>query len=403
MQLGVSRLVKNGFQILILLVALVSTPSEGFATDIDDCLVGDAFLATAVTFEACTQVLKSGVSDDTTKAAILAKRGEALYFGRQFPSALADLNESLELSPGQLNTRVRRARLLTRMGEFVSAQEDLALALSMNPKNAPTFVALANLYNAQYERSPKALAAFHMALELDPENALASLSLAKIYFYEQKEREKGLAYIERLLAIGPDKLRKTAFWRGEEWRSELDFYQHARLERAIMLRNLNHVDQAKADLDWVINDNPKARRALLERARLYMDNRADNSRALDDVETAMSVDPYHDDAKLLKLNIFMSTRRTPEALALTNEMLSQGLTPESDMAVREARWRIFNQMGDADQALSEFEKLASKSSMIVMTYQNHLKLWGYYDGPEDGQYSGALRSGIRACIADPDC
>jgi tetratricopeptide (TPR) repeat protein len=371
--------------------------------DVENCLALDGFAATNETADVCTAALSKPDLSPAEKAKVLAKRADALYFATRLGMAIEDASEAIKLDPSLKEAYIRRANANILLGEFYRAREDITRALALNPDYANAYISLGWLYSYTNAGIAKMEAAYLRALEIEPENGLALLNMATIYFYDKHEIEKGLAYMERLLALGPEKLGKVVYWRGSDMQSRYDFYANVRIERANMFRQLKRNDQALADYNWVIEKYPAGNTAYLERARFRYGNQNDSSRALTDIEKTLELDPYREEAKLLKLHLLVAQKRSAEALSAANSLIDGAATEAGRAEALEVRSRLYKAMSQPDQALADLEQYLVMLPNMVIYYQQRLAEHGYYSGAINGEPSEALRIGLQACIADPDC
>ncbi|MFN0193567.1 MAG: tetratricopeptide repeat protein [Aestuariivirga sp.] len=376
------------------------TAADGY----EKCLAANAFSAIDETYTVCTAALEGKGLQPEKRAKVLSQRANVFYFAQRLDLAIEDASEAIKLDPGRVEAYVRRANARILLGDLHQAREDISLALALNPEHANAYISLGWLYSHTPDDLGKREPVYLRALEIEPENGLALLNMGRIYFYDKRETEKGLAYIERLIAIGPEKLSRVAYWRnGLDIQSQYDFYAYARIERASMLRSLARNDQALADYDWAIEKYPDGSRGYLERGRLRSWNMQDMSGALSDAERALALYPAAEEPKLLNLSLLLSLKRTSEALKMADQIIDGGATHAGRAEALEVRSRIYKMLNDPERSLSDIERYLTMMPQMIPPYQKLLAQRGYYSGDMNGEPSEALRIGLQACIADPDC
>ncbi|MEA5097794.1 MAG: type IV pilus biogenesis/stability protein PilW [Burkholderiaceae bacterium] len=175
----------------------------------------------------------SDQSDAQKRAAIRMQLAVGYYEGHQWPVALDEIKQALNIYPDYADAYGMRALIYMEMGESHRAEENFNRALALAPKNPdlsnnygwflckegreaqamPYFEA--SFSNRSYRSPAKALnnaglcslklkdvkAAekfFGRAFQVDPSNPVTNGNLAKIY-YDRKDYERARFYIDRVI------------------------------------------------------------------------------------------------------------------------------------------------------------------------------------------------------------
>ena len=135
--------------------------------------------------------------------AFLAARGRVRAAGRDPGGARSDYDAALRLDPRHAGALIGRGILSAEAGAFQDALDDFSGALEANPRNAEASFNLGVLH-LNLGEDAKALAFFARAAELDPGNAAALYGRARSSFGLGDYRSAS-ADLERSMALGyPD-------------------------------------------------------------------------------------------------------------------------------------------------------------------------------------------------------
>ena len=116
--------------------------------------------------------------------------------------ALADLDESIRLSPATLNPRLQRAEILSRQKKWSEAIEDMNQAIILKPQETDYYLNRAYL---RYNNDDffGAMADYNYALELQPYNSAALFNRALLR-YEVRDLDRAAADFKEVLRLDPD-------------------------------------------------------------------------------------------------------------------------------------------------------------------------------------------------------
>ena len=173
------------------------------------------------------QAVESG--EDLAKA--YAGRGHTYVGLRHFDKAASDYTTSLEYdrTPVVLASRCNAYRMLAK---FLLAMDDCNEAVSLDPNNAETHIALAMLFLEQ-KKTHQARAEVNTAKQIDPEYVNAQYVLAQIELAEGHLKAAATALSE---CIEMDQSQPVYYW-----------------ERGFIYYSLGKIDQAKEDMRSVLS------------------------------------------------------------------------------------------------------------------------------------------------------
>jgi tetratricopeptide (TPR) repeat protein len=204
-------------------------------------------------------------------ASVLLNRADAYHKKGQTALAIADYTSIIKLNPNDGSGFLRRGIAYRESDHPHEAMSDFTKAAQLNPKSAPPLIERGMLYSWQ-NKAERAIQDFNQALALEPTSVIAF-----------RERAKAYAAI------------------GEHHRAAVDFDEVARLlpddvrPRNDSCRQLilaNKIERAIDTCTQIIVDKPGELAALELRAIAYMRfGRLDD--AIADYEKVLSEDPKH--------------------------------------------------------------------------------------------------------------
>ncbi|MCP2335934.1 tetratricopeptide repeat protein [Actinomadura rupiterrae] len=172
-------------------------------------------------------------------------RSEIRFAEGDHEGALADLDHALDLDPAFAEARTNRAGLLTALGRHAEARTDCEAGLAHHPGDAHLLSVLGQIEAAE-GRADRARAAFDQALAGDPTLA-AAWAARGVLAYETGDPDMAVADLTQSLVLVEDPA--------------------VLFNRAVVLRTLNRIDEARTDLERaqaLSPDDPDIEKALAD-------------------------------------------------------------------------------------------------------------------------------------------
>jgi len=138
-----------------------------------------------------------------TEAARLAQKGAKRAAEGDYEKAIGIFKRVLELQPSLHSARRDLAMAYVEIGEVENAQNHLIEVLRLDPKDAWSWVVIANLYIREKSDPETGEKFLRKALELKPDDAWALNSLAAVC-YQTGRHDDAVANFERAIAVNPD-------------------------------------------------------------------------------------------------------------------------------------------------------------------------------------------------------
>jgi tetratricopeptide (TPR) repeat protein len=250
--------------------------------------------------EALDKALELGIEEAPAHAKALVWRAGTQ---EQPEKKLADLDEAIQLNPGDSAAYEAKAMVLVRLKKFDEALALLEKVRQLNPKSLGPLVEQARVH-AQQEKPGAALEDLNKALALDPDNLVVLLLRAGVY-QETGDKEKALADVDRVLKLRPDlplAIRTRAMLLAESKRLEEAIAELEKLRKIVPKDTLTLLqlgmlysfekksEQAIEVYSAVLAEKPDEWRALHGRADAYL-NLGKQAEAIADYEKAAKLNP----------------------------------------------------------------------------------------------------------------
>ena len=223
--------------LLFVAVAIPCVRADG----VDDCT--DSYEPELV-IKGCSAVLAGDGGDTKLRAMAHNNRGNANAMLGRADDAVADYSKALELKPGYANALHNRGLLRYHAAEHVQALEDFDAAIAAEPQfvvarhnRGAALIALGRLHEA--------VQAFSTALALDPQLGVA--------YHNRGMTKMKLGLTEEAILDLTESLRINS--------SNLN----SRVARGELLASVSRLDDARADFEAVLRQDPmndKARKFL---------------------------------------------------------------------------------------------------------------------------------------------
>lgn len=204
-----------------------------------------------IVIEMFTKLLEQIGVEEQKHFIILGYQAEMYARREKYNEALRVFNQAIELNPNDAASLASRGLTHYLMGQPEKALNDLNRAIKIDPKYTWALSRRGFTYQG-LQRDQEALKDFNQAIEYLPKDDLSSWW----YFYQ---RGKHLLFMKRYEEALED------FNRAIEQLPEENEQWHYRYKRALVYQILNQPENAKADLNWVIqfaqgkyNHNPES-------------------------------------------------------------------------------------------------------------------------------------------------
>ncbi|MCA9914030.1 MAG: tetratricopeptide repeat protein, partial [Anaerolineae bacterium] len=271
-------------------------------------------------------------------AEMLANRGKVYAKLHNFPAALEDLSRSLELAD-HADTYYTRGLMFARQDDYENARRDLEKSLELAPQQQHVLHLLAQVIH-QLDGLEAAQPYFEEAARAGSREAAQHLAVLR-YQHRSDLRQQIDALSEEeaqeRLAMLPSNAQGSRAY-----------------ERGLLLLRMRRFDEAVAQLDRFIAENPRAGYGYSERARAH-EQRGEYAAALDDCNRAIEHNPGDPALFVLRARIYQHLEQPQDArYDLNNAIL---LNPGYAVAYR-LRALILRDQGELENALEDFIRAA---------------------------------------------
>jgi len=243
----------------------------------------------------------------------------------------ADLNESIELDPRNLDAIRTRAVVRIRAREYEEAIADLERAIELDPENPRTHEALATVFRT-LNRNDEAIERLSEAIKLAPESPSAWVERARIYFLDGKYKLSA-ADSEAALKLAP--------------RNATIQMMHAQT-----LHQLGQTKEALRLVTKLLIAQPRLAQAINLRARLLADD-GKQAEAIAVLERARKREPQNPQFLLTLGMLYVASKQGDKAVEMFDLLLAGGV----EMAV------VYRSRADAllsinrqAEALADYQK-----------------------------------------------
>ena len=180
---------------------------------------------------------------------------------KQYNSAILDYDVAIKLTPDSANAYFSRGLTYYEESRIKEALSDFDTAVKLNPKD-PHILNTRGLVHSDQSEFDQALADFNQALKLDPNYGSALFNRGTVYERQQK-------YKEALADYDASIKNNKADTDTESPDAVTERLLEAYYRRAIVNLDLNDVNSAMRDVNFVIEHNPKIAKAFKLRSVIY--------------------------------------------------------------------------------------------------------------------------------------
>lgn len=240
---------------------------------------------------------------------------------------------------------VSRALAYHNRGEYIKAQRDLELAISLNPKNAAAFYNLGKLYSDKQEFK-NALDNYNIAISLFP-NYVSAYTNRGVVFSKLTDYDKALQDFNKAISLDP-KDSEAYSTRGSCYAYRGEF------------------NKAIEDCSKAILIDPNCVKAYCNRGTAYM-SMGDLKKAIIDYNKAISVDPSFAGAYSGRGNFYKEKGLFDKALQDYNKAIN--LDPK-DPGIYYNRGVLYRCLGELDRAIEDYSRAVSLNPKDMQSYFN---------------------------------
>lgn len=173
---------------------------------------------------ACTAIIQSGQETQENLVVAFNNRGWAHFRLQDYPRAIADYDQSLQLNPNYSTALHNRGSAYHMQGEYARAIVDYDAAIKIDPANANLRYDH-GLSNHELDNYPVAIASYSEAIRLNPSDAEAFHRRGRAY-YQQSQHQQAISDLNEALRLNPQSAE--AFdQRGEVYRQGIGDYERA--------------------------------------------------------------------------------------------------------------------------------------------------------------------------------
>jgi protein O-GlcNAc transferase len=245
-------------------------------------------------------------------------RGFSLAMLKRHEEALASYDRALASHGNDAEANYNKCVTLIDLGRFEKAIESCDNALAIQPSLAAA-LEMRGLAQSRLNRFEEALASYDRALSLQPNNALIWNRRGEVLFV-LKRYDKAFTSCERALALQADlaeafHIRGRALRKLARFREALESYDRALTldpgnaaiwnHRGTLLSDMQRYDDAVASYSKAIAIKPDHVEALINRGSIQWSHGQFYSAAIEDLEHALAIEPWHAYARGELLSIKM--------------------------------------------------------------------------------------------------
>jgi tetratricopeptide (TPR) repeat protein len=271
----------------------------------------------------------------------LLLHANALAGLRDPASAIAEIEEALEISPDNSRAFINLGKVRMQSGEAKAAEAAFRKAIAVDPTSIGAKLALANfLWSA--ERTPEAETALKDTLVTEPQNLLANRMLALLYLSTQrvKQAEQPLKAVADISKAPAARLELADYYASEgrfkdaesvlvPMSSEPSMFAETESRLAALDYASGRVAEAHKRLDAVLARTPNMARVLVMKAQwLTKEQKLDE--ALHTAKAAVAAAPESPEAHFALAVVYDRRRDESEAVKSYSEVLR--LNPRATVA-----------------------------------------------------------------------
>jgi RNA polymerase sigma factor (sigma-70 family) len=306
-------------------------------------------------------------------AVVYGVRADMFRNDKDFDRAIADLDESIRLTPLAIGYSTR-GQCRAEKGEYGEAIADYNESIRLDPTSGLTYLNR-GLARSNQEEYDKAIADFSEAIKLGTK------------YTAMAHRLRGTARLDGLMDPKEAIADLTEAIRLDPKDSEA-YYQRGRARAT----TAGETDKAIADFTQAIKLDPKNDRAYLERGEAWS-RKGDDDKAIADFNTAIQLEPNNAETYRERGRSWLYKKEYERAIADSNEAIR--LDPEDSLAYFN-RGQARQSSKDFDRAIADFDEAIRLDPQAVLPRQDRGGAW--FDKRE---YDKAIADFDEAIRLDP--
>lgn len=173
---------------------------------------------------ACTAIIQSGQETQENLVVAFNNRGWAHFKLQDYPRAIADYDQSLQLNPQYATALHNRGSAYHMQGNYVRAITDYDQAIRLDPGNSNLRYDHGLAHHEQ-DNYPVAIASYSEAIRLNPTDAEAFLRRGRAR-YQQSQHQQAISDLTEAVRLNPQSA-EAYDQRGEVYRQGIGDYERA--------------------------------------------------------------------------------------------------------------------------------------------------------------------------------
>jgi tetratricopeptide (TPR) repeat protein len=391
---------------LIALFVGIAPTFAGSPPSVEACLKVDDFRDGSNAVTLCMAAEQEPRLDDHTKALVLKKHGDALYWAARVVEAGLLYNKALELDPKNVDIRLMKARVLRRTNNLEASYKATMEVLSDEPEN-PTALYDAGLVWAAAGENDKALAFYEATLKVDPKHVLARVGVADYYQYTAGQPDRVLKEYEAILELGKDALNQTKSIGSSRLESK-DFYLWVASQRVGLLSDANRPEDATKALEPLIAEYPNEPYLRVQHSKIliierHFDDAVTEAQQANKECLAKFDNSLCDEGLLTEVQALSAAGKHEQSVSAGQRIVAGAYDPytksEAFYYLGFSKQRLGKNKEAADDFLKSVDAYPPQSQVLLTALSQN----GYYEGENTDPMSDRVKTALEACMIDPEC
>lgn len=346
---------------------------------------------------ACTEVLAKSSLDTAARAQALYVRGRGYHRSKHLDLALRDYTAAIELTPDDPEILLGRSNVYLRQHILRGYVHDVQRANLVAPENPHVLTAIGTAYRNSGQPQ-MALEFYSRAIKAAPDDAFAVICRMEIYWIVH-DYARATSDADTAVRLTAEAAKTKPLGYLDEDGEIRDFYVVALTERAGMLEDAGHLEQALHDHNEAVARDTSGL-ALMRRGEFYMAaDKADLAQA--DLGASLRREP-NNAAALYTLGLVLAKQ---QQYAQALDLFDRAVKARTGYAIAlRMRAMMHRQLGHTDQAVDDLLHAMFLDDKILPQVLMSMRAAGYWTSNEDPKrMTPALADAIRACMIDVNC